>query len=284
MKQQILYAFLLVSILGACQSKKQEDTTEQVINQPVPYDLTKPDQRYDLPRDLREISGLSYFKPGMLACIQDELAVVFLYDLKKKKVADEVVFGSKGDYEGVEYVNEELFALRSDGEIYHFPAQPMGSKYVAHIKVGLPGKNDVEGLGYDPKLNALLLAVKDGKGSDKPIYYYDLKHGTLFQGPVIKQDELKAFEKATNTAGAKEHADHEVKPAGIAVHPKSGDYYVLASNGHRLLVLNRKGKFLSSVPLNPELFKQPEGICFAPDGTLYIASEGGYLLTFNMIP
>ena len=50
--------------------------------------------------------------------------------------------------------------------------------------------------------------------------------------------------------------------------------------------MTRTGKLLSSVALSPDLFKKPEGICFAPDGTLFIASEGdggnGYILRFGM--
>jgi uncharacterized protein YjiK len=49
--------------------------------------------------------------------------------------------------------------------------------------------------------------------------------------------------------------------------------------------MNRSGKTLSSVALDPKLLRQPEGICFSPEGTLFIASEGdgkkGYLLQFD---
>ena len=286
MKQTTLLIVIVLGLLWSCQpTKKQSDSnqTGQLINQPIPYNLTQPTDRYTLPKDLREISGLSYYKPGKLACIQDELAIVFIYDLNRRRVVDEVIFGTKGDYEGVEWVNEELYALRSDGELYHFPDNSSGSKYVAHTKIGLPGKNDVEGLGYDPTLNALLMAVKDGKGTDKLIYYYDLKHRTLFQGLVLKQGELQKFDpEIGRKANGKGQKIPQVKPSGIAVQPKTGDYYVLAAEGSRLLVVNRKGKVQSSVALDKALFKQPEGICFAPDGTLYIASEGGDLLQFGM--
>ena len=127
------------------------------------------------------------------------------------------------------------------------------------------------------------MAVKDGKGTDKLIYYYDLKHRTLFQGLVLKQEELQKFDpEIGRKANGKGQKIPQVKPSGIAVQPKTGDYYVLAAEGSRLLVVNRKGKVQSSVALDKALFKQPEGICFAPDGTLYIASEGGDLLQFGM--
>ncbi|ARK13482.2 SdiA-regulated domain-containing protein [Fibrella sp. ES10-3-2-2] len=279
----ILFSFLLLTALFACQpgKKQQADTVEQAAETtPVPYDLANPSERHKLPDDLREVSGLSYYKPGRLACVQDELGVVFIYDLSRKEVVDEHVFGKSGDYEGVEYVGKQLYILRSDGEIYHMtPTDGVkmlgGGAETKHIKIDLPGKNDMEGLGYDPQLDALLLATKDGKGTDKIIYYYSLKNKTLFQGIVLKQASLKALDGSMG----------EFKPSGIAVHPTTRDYYVLSSAAHRLAVFAPNGKAKSLVPLDDKALPQPEGICFAPDGTLYIASEGdgkkGVILEFK---
>lgn len=287
--QQLLLVLVIIIVTSACQPGKKSDTGGEAATQaqsaPIPYDLTQPTDRYKLPADLTEISGLSYYKPGKLACIQDELAVVFIYDLAQKRIVDEHVFGRKGDYEGVEYVNGDLYALRSDGEIYYFtPTDGVktlggGGPNMHHIKIDLPGKNDMEGLGYDPKLKALLLATKDADrhGTDKQIYFYGLEGKALYKGPLLKQADLAGF--GNGNSG-------EVKPSGLAVQPKTGDYYVLASGGHRLVVVTRNGKLLSSVDLDPTLFRQPEGICFAPDGTLFIASEGdggkGTILRFAM--
>lgn len=279
------YIILLISLLvvAACQpgKKKQATTTDApVVNASIPYDLANPTERHKLPDDLREVSGLSYYKPGRLACVQDELGVVFIYDLNKKGIVDEHVFGKNGDYEGVEYVGKKLYMLRSDGELYEMePSDGVkilgGSPETRHIKIDLPGKNDMEGLSYDPQLDALLLATKDGKGTDKIIYYYSLKNKTLFQGIVLKQTDLQLFDASMG----------EFKPSGIAVHPKTRDYYVLSSAAHRLAVLAPNGKIKSLVALDDKALPQPEGICFAPDGTLYIASEGdgkkGIILTFN---
>lgn len=193
---------LLTGLFSACQPNKKTDQADEssLPNAAIPYDLATPTERYSLPKVLREVSGLSYYKPGRLAMVQDELAVVFIYDLKSKTVVDEHVFGKKGDYEGVEFVDGELYMLRSDGELYHFePTDSNGIKTLGgggaeihHIKIDLPGKPDMEGLGYDPKLNALLLATKDlaKDGSNKPIYFYDLKRATLWRGPVLTQSVL----------------------------------------------------------------------------------------------
>lgn len=293
-RSYLVVLLLITGLFFTCQPNQKADQTDEssLPNAAIPYDLANPTERYNLPKDLREVSGLSYYKPGRLAMVQDELAVVFIYDLESKTVVDEHIFGKKGDYEGVEFVDGELYMLRSDGELYHFePSDSNGIKTLGgggaaihHIKIDLPGKNgngrpDVEGLGYDPKLNALLLATKDPAtgNPDKPIYFYDLKRATLWRGPVLTQAVL------ADMAG--NGPTEEVKPSGLAVHPKTGDYYVLCSNGHRLIVMNRNGKTLSSVALDPKLLRQPEGICFSPDGTLFIASEGdkkGYMLQFDV--
>lgn len=74
------------------------------------------------------------------------------------------------------------------------------------------------------------------------------------------------------------------KPSGIAVHPKSNDIYIIGSVGKMMVVLNHTGEIKNLIPLNPKIFWQPEGICFSPDGDLYISSEGrgkaGYILKF----
>jgi uncharacterized protein YjiK len=60
--------------------------------------------------------------------------------------------------------------------------------------------------------------------------------------------------------------------------------YLISAAGRRLLILSRSGMPLKSIELSPLIFRQPEGISFTPDGTLYIASEGdsgsGYILKF----
>ncbi|CCH02880.1 hypothetical protein FAES_4881 [Fibrella aestuarina BUZ 2] len=281
MRLNLVIASVLVA--AACQpAKKQpaETTQAAVVSAPIPYALDQPAETHKLPNDLREISGLSYYKPGKLACVQDELGVVFIYDTRTHAVADEHIFGKNGDYEGVEFVDGQLYIMRSDGELYQMEPRDGikiigGSPQTRHVKIDLPGKNDMEGLGYDPQLKALVLATKDGKGLDKTIYLYSLQHKTLFQGTVLKQEDIRAFEPDLP----------EFKPSGIAVHPKTRDYYVLSSAAHRLLVMTPSGKVKSLVPLDEKLLRQPEGICFAPDGTLYIASEGdgkkGVVLVFD---
>ncbi len=79
--------------------------------------------------------------------------------------------------------------------------------------------------------------------------------------------------------------DVSFQPSAIAIHPITGNLYILASVGKSLAVFSKQGKMLSLVRLNSKIHAQPEGICFSPDGTLYIVNEGkdgkGIILKFE---
>ncbi|GAB3016691.1 SdiA-regulated domain-containing protein [Spirosoma pulveris] len=242
----------------------------------LPYQLNAPAQTYTLPKELKEISGLTYYKDDQLLCVQDEEAVVYVFDTKKGKVVKDFGFGGYGDFEGIEYVNGQVFVLESNGTLSRFEPE---STQIGKTKTDLPKKTEVEGLGYDPKTKRLLIAVKNGNGSsDKAVYSFDLLNRAVFKDMSLNDDQLKGAGIDPKT----------YKPSGIAVHPITGEWYMLTSVGKRLLITSRKAKIIYSEPLDPKVFRQPEGICFAPNGDLYVASEGdgkkGYILKFTYRP
>jgi uncharacterized protein YjiK len=156
----------------------------------------------------------------------------------------------------------------------------------------LSKKNDAEGLAYDPVSNQLLIACKghpfvdeqDGK-EFKAIYSFSLETKELNLNPflLIQMDTIKYY-KNYNTMtqlGVEllalfDHAKGDVSfhPSGVAIHPLSGNIYVIGSVGNLLMVFSRQGQMLAMVKLRKKIHAQPEGICFSPDGTLYISNEG----------
>jgi uncharacterized protein YjiK len=84
----------------------------------------------------------------------------------------------------------------------------------------------------------------------------------------------------------RERKKKKLKPSGLAIHPRTGNLYVIASVGKMLLVLSPEGRLLHAERLDKDLFEQPEGIAFDLQGNLYIASEGedgpGKLMKFKM--
>ena len=264
-------------MLYACEPKNKsqnqsETTTFQNIN--LPYNFESPTEKYTLPDKLKEISGLSYFKKNQLVCVNDEEGKIYIYDIKEKKIVDKIPFGKDGDYEGVEVVGDEVFVLKSNGKLKGFK---IGEAFEREIDCSEPEVIEYEGLGYDPKSKHLLLIAKERVKSvddKKMIYAYDFDRKVLFKHISIPQEQV------TDDANGK-----DFKPSGIAVHPKTGQTFIIASSGKKLLVLSEKGQKEALISLNPKIYRQPEGICFSPDGDLFISSEGkdgdGYILRFS---
>ncbi len=279
--------------LTACPSggkKKEKNETPPVALRPLAYDLTRPTARFELPKSLREVSGLTYYQGTQLACVQDEKGDIFPFDYQSGEVGKRLQFGPDGDYEGLEFVDGKFYVLRSDGVIFIVrPGEDTfeaggtlsnGSRSLQTIDLGLAAGTDVEGLGYDPKTKRLLIALKESPGEpDKHfVYFYDFGKKIAWKGIALTPEKL-AQEAGLSGKAAK------FKPSGVAVHPKTGDVYLLAADGKKLLMLDRMGIIRSVASLDSDQFRQPEGICFAPDGTLFIASEGkgdpGYILKFS---
>jgi len=273
--------FVIPLLLMGCGGKSSETNQTTTNNQPAqytfPYTLNAPADEMALPKRLREVSGLTYYKDNKLLCIQDEEAAVFVYDIAKKQITQEVGFGGYGDFEGIEYVNGDVYALESDGNLQRFTLDLSSPKsiQVARIPTDLPAKTEVEGLGYDPKTERLLIAAKKGgsTSSNRAVYSFGLRSRAVYR-------EMQLTEEALQNAGVN---PDDYKPSALAVHPQTGDWYVLSSASHQLIVTNRQKQVLHVEKLDRKQLPQPEGICFAPNGDLFIASEGkpGILLRFG---
>lgn len=266
MKNILLTLILLLSVLFVSGCKRTQDKTFSDPN--FAYNLSSPDKEYLLPETLREISGQSYLSSGKLACVQDEKGIVFIFDTGQSKVIKEIKFGKKGDYEGIEVIKDQVYVIESNGEISSFSIKNPGELH--RIETPLRERNDVEGLGYYPASNSLLIACKanpdvNGNGAEgKAIYRFDPENSKMEEEPfiTIKSQDLP------------EGKITKIKPSGIAVNPKTSEIFVLASS-HQLFIFKEK-KLIQTIPLDPSIFEQPEGICFSDSGTLFISSEGDF--------
>ena len=263
-------------LFHACEPKKtkQEQRQDSIVHRiNLPYNFEAPSEKYDLPNNLKEISGLSYYKKSQLICVNDEEGKIFIYDINQKKIIDKIPFGKDADYKGVEVIGDEVFVLKSNGKLKGFK---IGEAFEREIDCSEPEVIEYEGLGYDPKSNYLLLVAKERANEVddmKMVYAYDFDRKILFKYVAIPLEEV------VDEANGK-----DFRPSGIAVHPKTGQIFILASDGKKLLILSEKGQKDALISLNPKVYRQPEGICFSPNGDLFISSEGkngnGYILKF----
>lgn len=283
---------IVVFVFSSCAGQATEGESKQPPSKPVlptimnpfPYLLTNPDTIYTLPARLYEVSGLSFRQEGELSMIEDERGILYIYDFNKGEITYKKRFAKDDDYEGIEIVGDKLYALKSDGDVFEVQDYYSENIKTRKFETAMREANDTEGLGYDPVNQQLLITCKalpylkkkQYKGS-KAIYAFDLAGDSLITVPVIliEKDKIVAYFESQLPADQKGSVKKVTfNPSAIAVHPILDEIYVLASTGKLLISINRKGEIRNAFHLDSQLFKHPEGICFSPDGTLFISNEG----------
>ncbi|MEO8569484.1 MAG: SdiA-regulated domain-containing protein, partial [Ginsengibacter sp.] len=279
----------------ACSSNNDSDKTKPVIinvnektetpssarnatDKQYNYELNKPGHTWKLPEQLIEVSGNAWVDNDHLILIEDMHTVLYLIKLDDKNATLEKTIQfkeedrDKFDIEDVTIVNDVVYALWSHGTLFKI-SNWRNKPQVDEIKTFLKKENNTEGLCYDPVTNKLLLACKDDSGvpdekkSTRAVYDFDMANSTLNNKPFLlihKSD----FEKVADEK-------LEFNPSAIAVHPVTHDIYLLSTKDNKCMaVFSREGKLKDFQFIDKDLMPQPEGMCFSPDGKLYISSEG----------
>lgn len=249
------------------------------------YQIHQPDTIFRLDYTLNEISGLTYDSINKtLLAINDENGVVFYLNPTTGKIDNKLQFGKPNDYEGISMYRDKIFITQSNGDVKVIHATS-GSK-LDEFKDKLSIKNDIEGLIYSPNCDCLLLAakgnskIKGHKKHNRSIFSMDVITGKVDKEPFMTLSPKKSYKNmiGLNLEGAKkgilEKRMKDFAPSGIAIEPSTGDLFILSSSGHLLLVVDPNGSIKSIQFLDQFQYRQPEGICFDSDGTLYLSSEG----------
>ncbi len=259
----------------------------------LPYNVNQPDQTWKLPDKLNEISGVSFIDKYRLACVQDEKGNIYIFNLFSGEIERKIDFEKDGDYEAIEIVKNDAWVLKSNGTLYKIKNYLNENEDdVEKYPTILTQKNDTEGLGYDANTNRLLLACKghpfidDKKGKNfKALYFFDIETNLLDLDPFLLIDldfikDLKNYNTVTKLGvellANLDHSkgDLSFQPSALAIHPLTKNIYILASVGNLLVVYSPEKEIQTVIQLKSGVHPQPEGICFSPDGTLYISNEG----------
>ncbi|QSE98535.1 SdiA-regulated domain-containing protein [Fulvivirga lutea] len=250
----------------------------------VPYTLYAPKSKVKLHWDLEEVSGLSYYMGGQLLAVEDETGNVYVLDAETGDVNQKVKFNKGGDYEGVEYDGVNVWVMESDGTFYSFQIENSEADNVREYKSAFSSKNDLEGLGY---IRGNLLVAAKGEGTIAGVEnsgkgVYTIKNNDPVPFLFIERDTLENYIKGRDHF----YEIRDFDPSGIAIHPLNNDIYILSAD-HILVVYTSDLKLKEVVKLDGVLMEQPEGICFSPEGVLYISSEGndsrGELFIFHYL-
>lgn len=304
-KYVILLVLILSGILNSCLNEGKQGNAEPK-TAVFAYDLSSPDSDYDLGHNLQEISGISLYGDNKIACIQDEKGIIYMFDTREGRVTDTYKFGKNGDYEDIVVVNDTAWILSSNGVIFKVTNFTHKKRKVTSYSTALSTKNNTEGLAYDLSDNNLLIACKDQssiKGHEKltgfkAIYRFGTTDYKLKEKPefLINLAQFNVYEetryfKSISLKLAKKlnlYDNAGFRPSGLAIHPLSKELYVISATPGKLIVINHDGNIRLILPLEKSIFKHPEGICFSPEGDLYISNEGnkgkGNILKFKYSP
>jgi hypothetical protein len=185
-------------------------------------------------------------------------------------------------------VGEDYLALRSDGLVFRL--RPEKGLFAVHDTFRLAVlHNNLEGLGYDEQAGRVLVSPKDiAKGGPdmrdrRVLYAFDPLSATHPVEEVLQLSlqDLMTQAKALGISIPMKRTDNgrevpalKLRYSSVAVHPRSGHYYLLSAVDRSLLVLDRAGTLMHLAWLDERLLPKPEGITFLANGDLVLSSEG----------
>lgn len=288
----------LLGLAGGCGAAENESDVTPWPAGDAAYAFDRPDAQHELAESLEEISGLAVLDDGTLAAVQDEDGILYILDSSSAEILDERTFGPSGDYEALAIGAGRLFILESGGTLFQFDDWTGSTIEGSEIDLDLPRGCDAEGLRYDPEDDRLLVSCKEDPGPDleqqKAIFAFDTEGRLLSEQPVYVLDpdaftisvEDHPVNEAVRSALSERVDLSGFKPSELAVHPLSGELFVLSSVREAVLSMGRDGVVTGVWKLPETLLDQPEGMDFLPSGDLFISSEAAdrkraVLLRFN---
>lgn len=226
-----------------------------------------------LPASLKNISAIDYIPQNKMACIQDEMGSIFLFNLDSGVIDAEFQFGPPGNYKGLVVVNNDAYVACADGRIIEIKNFSSEKREVIEHGTHLTIEEEVNGLCYDRKNRRLLVTVKGtGSGNQfyKEIYSFSLPDKRMLTNPAIKIDlRSRVFRKLQPR-----NMQTVFQPSDIDINPVTGLLYIVDGTRAQLLRMKMNENIKDLTELDKEKFIQPEGITFTPSGELFIASKG----------
>lgn len=254
------------------------------------YDFDSPEKTWELPKALTEVSGIAFTGPSTLALVQDERGSLYFLDLEEDSDGDvsRSKFGPKGDYEGLDRAGDRLLVLRSDGAVLELDLEGSALGDFKQPLETVP-YTEFESIAFEPTRDRWLVMPKDrvSKGDRRKDdrVLFGLSPGALMLDPepvlvlsvkeTIQAAEERGWPLPTRVSKkGNEKIDFDFRPSDLAVHPITGDYFMISGKDRTLIVVSPAGELLGTATFPASMLAQPEGLAFQPNGDLLIASEG----------
>jgi uncharacterized protein YjiK len=231
----------------------------------------EPAERFRLPAELREVSGLAATADGHLLAHDDERGQIAEVD-PGGKIVKAFTLGPRisADFEGIAVAEDRIFLLTSDGRLLETrdgePGQPVS--YTLH-QTGLGKSCEFEGLAYEPDDRSLLLLCKTAKMKELrgalTAYRWSVPERRPMSPDRISVELPEAF---------RERFGRDFRGSGLDRHPATGQYLAISSLDRVAVVFSRGGELIDAAPLS-RAHPQPEGVAILADGRVVVGDEGG---------
>ena len=232
--------------------------------------------RMELPRRLREISGLATTSDHRLLAHDDEAGVVFEIDRRDGSIVKEFELADRegpvaGDFEGIAVAGGRIYLVTSSGRLYESHEGGDGESVLyREYATGVGRDCEIEGLAYDPGGRELLLMCKEARSEELAgrlaMYRWsiDRKRVNADSPTVVPVADF-----------ARRIGSNRYRSSGIERHPVSGNYFVVAAGQGAIAEMTPAGEVVAAKRFTARWHRQIEGIAFAADGALIVADEGG---------
>jgi uncharacterized protein YjiK len=278
----LLAGTISLIVCGCDESKRDTDKTENQkvvrFSSPAGYDLLQPFV-IKLPVELDEISGVTFYKKDTsIFAINDERGWLYKIFPHNPRNIQKWKFFDGADFEDVVLLDSNFYVLESSGNIIAFRHYTSDSVLAKENVFPQGTGNEFEILYYDNTIRRLVLVCKDCESDKKKAlstYTFDPVTGQYANG-VFAID----VQQIAEMMGEKKI---KLKPSAAAIHPITGELYAVSAVNDLLLVLDKNGKAKSIHPLDPKIFKQPEGITFSSSGDMIISNEAADIGVANIL-
>ncbi|HIG42013.1 MAG: SdiA-regulated domain-containing protein [bacterium] len=221
--------------------------------------------RWQLPKKLKEASGLALSADDRIYTHNDEKGIVYRFDPETGDV--DPVFkindpALRADFEAIAIIDQDIYLVTSSGDLHWVPDSLSYQKAVVTsslIETGLADVCEVEGLSsYQAEL---FIACKKSYRSEND-------HHLLIFRFDPKNNRLTEFLRISSAAlGLK-----KFYASGIEV--TKDIVYVISARQRRLLLVTRDGELIGQYKLKKKHHRQAEGVAVGSTGKIYLVSEG----------
>ena len=278
------YLCTIVSILFfiSCHHNRKHIAADKLVkaNYLSQYNFEKPDVTIELPKELKEISGISFLNDSVIAVISDGKPYLYFYNIYQQEIINKIEVASGSDFEDVTVCGDTAFILQSNGKLWviaNYNKIPVITSVILPLKAPF----ELEGLCHNYTKDTLFIAAK---------YWHEEEIFTINELPVwaFSTKQMRLIEKPLfyiSTAIASGEKNHLFHTSGFMLVGSPTCWIFISTNKKYITQLDYGGIKDSIISLESDEFTQPEGIDMNSVGTIYISNEGkddkATLLQFN---